>query len=141
MSGNITWDMGDDTVLGDLHPVHTYTMPGMYTVTLTTAAGACEEQAVAQVVVQAATGIRSLEANNHRVWSDGAHFVVDHEFTGGQVLHVEVLDATGKLHVQQAYSDGPGRVLVPASSLPNGVWFVRLTHNGVQHTQRVPLMR
>jgi hypothetical protein len=141
MSGDITWDMGDGTVRNELHPVHTYSLPGTYTVTLTTAAGACQEQAVAQVIVQAATGIRSLEASNYRVWSNGTHFVVDHEFSGGQVLYIEVLDATGKLHVQQNYSDGPGRVLVPATALPNGVWFVRLTHDGVQQTQRVPLMR
>ncbi len=137
----ILWDLGDGTFSEEINPVHSYTELGSYMVTLSVEQGNCYSQALGQVVVQTSTGIRQMEESSFTVYCDGVQFVLEHQFSGGDVLHVEVLDATGKLHVQQTNSDGPGRLLVPAHTLPNGIWFVRLTHQGVQQTQRVPLMR
>ena len=53
----------------------------------------------------------------------------------------EVIDATGRLHMQKQVPAGPGQVLLPNSNLNTGVWFVRITNNGEQKSYRVPLVR
>ena len=135
------WDFGDGHTGQDSAPVHVYAMPGTYMVTLTVQVGNCIAQATGTVVVQVSTGIRQLDDTDFRAWHDGYQLVVDHGFASGQVLYVEVLDATGKLYVQAQGNATPGRIHVPADGLASGVWFVRITHDGRQQTRRVPIIR
>jgi len=136
------WDLGDGTISTDRTPLHTYALPGRYTVTLTVENNGCTAQAVRILDVQAATGIERVRRDDLNIWSDGASFIVEHGFNDGQPLMIEVLDATGRLHAQRNAPGVPGRITIPAEGLNPGVWFVRLTSGGtVQHSQRVPLVR
>ena len=133
------WEFGDGTVSEEETPVHSYQLPGQYTITLYAYGNNCESLWTVDVSVQVSTSVAQASAAQLNVWSDGVHFVVDHGFEGS--LFVEVLDATGRLHLQRQVAATPGRVLLPAAQLNNGIWFVRLTHGQQQKTCRVPLLR
>jgi PKD repeat protein len=133
------WDFGDGNVSEEDAPVHIFTLPGIYTVTLYAYGSDCEDSWSVDVTVQVSTRISEAAAVVTNVWSDGIHFVVDHGFEGK--LIVEVLDATGRLHMQRQVAAAPGRLMLPASTLNTGIWFVRLTHGQDQKTYRVPLLR
>ncbi len=139
MADSYFWDFGDGNTSEDAEPTHVFALPGVYTVTMFAFGGDCEDSWSVDVTVQVSTGVAQSTSPVTNVWSDGAHFVVDHGFEGN--LAVEVLDATGRLHVQKSIAAAPGRILLPASGLVSGIWFVRLTHQQQQKTFRVPLLR
>lgn len=134
------WDFGDGNTSSDMEAVHSYALPGLYTVTLTVFGGACEDSFQQDVVVQVSTSVASHTAVGTSVWSTTEHFVIQHGMDKGSLL-IEVIDATGRLHMQKQLAASPGQVLLPNSSLSTGVWFVRITNNGEQKSYRVPLVR
>ena len=137
-----TWDLGDGTVVEGFSVEHTYVLPGVYTVTLTVNDGLCSSSVSLDVVVQVSTGeaTQGGGAAQH-AWYNGAHVVVEHGFTHGAPVFVQVLDATGRL-VQQLGTAGNGEPLfLPGRDLSTGIWFVRILSQGKERTLRVPVVR
>lgn len=138
-----TWDLGDGTTTNEFQPTHTYTLPGEYVVTLTAFDGICETSTTGTVVVQLTTNVDgpAVDGLDLRVWNAAEHLVVEHGFDHGRPVFIDVLDATGRLHLQRQVGGSPGRVLLPNGTLSTGIWFVRVTSGMVQRTFRVPVVR
>lgn len=137
-----TWDFGDGQVSNDHAPEHSWAIPGTYTITLTVDDGDCTDTWTAQILVEASTGTgTSASVQGISAWYANDRFVVAHDLDNGRPLVVEVLDATGRLHVTRTFVATPGRVSLPADGLSSGVWFVRIGNDGNSRTVRVPLMR
>ncbi|MCW5899875.1 MAG: PKD domain-containing protein [Flavobacteriales bacterium] len=134
------WDFGDGTTSTEAEPEHTYTLPGIYTVTLTATLGDCSTSISTTVDVTFTTDVGSLGDVAIRVWGAQESFVVEHGFEGG-LLDIEVIDATGRVWYAQGHPAVSGRIIVPAGGIAPGVWLVRLAHDGRQATFRVPLLR
>lgn len=138
-----TWDFGDGTTSADFNATHTYALPGVYTVTLTVSDGVCSAMYTQEVTVQLTTSvpepINPVDLVN--AWVAGDQLVVEHGFDHGRAVYIAVLDATGKLHIQEQVNGIPGRVQLPAHTLSTGIWFVRVTSDQVQRTIRVPVLR
>jgi hypothetical protein len=134
------WEFGDGATSTEANPTHTYTEPGTYTVTLTVSYGDCMDVTTFDVSVELSTSVSSVSSSQPvKAWVNGEQFVVEHSFAGP--VNVELLDATGHLHLQRMAGSGAGRILLPASGLSTGIWFVRVISAGEQHTLRVPLLR
>ncbi|MEZ4756541.1 MAG: PKD domain-containing protein [Flavobacteriales bacterium] len=134
------WDFGDGTVSSEAAPVHTYALPGVYTVTLVVTYGDCSDATTFEVTVEQNVGVTAAApVLDLRAWAMAENIVVAHSLEGA--VRIELLDATGRLHRQLTSATGPGTLLVPGNGLSNGIWFLRVTHAGQQRTLRVPLMR
>jgi len=138
-----TWDFGDGSTSANFNATHSYALPGAYTVTLTVSDGVCTAVFTQEVMVQLTTGVSTPAKPMELVkaWVAGDMIVVDVGFDHGRPVYIAVLDATGKLHLQQQVSGTPGRVQLPATTLSTGIWFVRVTSEPVQRTIRVPILR
>jgi len=142
LGDNLRWDFGDGSTSTDAMPQHAYTLPGTYTVTLTVFAGGCSASYSLDIVVQTSTGITGGgKVSVLHVWTDGQRFLVDLPFTDGHNVSIDVLDATGRVHIQRQVAGQPGRVTIPAEGLSTGVWFVRVQSGQELKTFRVPLLR
>jgi hypothetical protein len=134
------WDFGDGATSTEAAPVHVYSLPGVYTVTLVVTYGGCSDVATFEVSVEQNVGVGSLTSGaGVRAWATVDHIMVEHAFNGA--VQVELLDATGRLEHSQGSTSGPGVIVLQGNDLAAGIWFVRITHAGEQHTVRVPLMR
>lgn len=136
------WNFGDGTGSMSMNPVHAWTTPGTYTVTLTATGGDCSDQTSSDIFVGSTTGIadHAAQAGNLSVWADPTSIMIDHEF-GKQPVQVDIYDATGRLAINRSDIVSPGRIIIGDQELGAGVWLVRVTSGNVQRTFRVPLIR
>jgi PKD repeat protein/subtilisin-like proprotein convertase family protein len=134
------WDFGDGTTSNDENPEHSYSIPGLYTVTLVVSYGDCSDISTFEIAVELSTGITEVPTNTVRAWVANGGFVIEHNYDRGY-LTVEVLDASGRLVSTNTYAAAPGQVLLPGTGLAPGIWTLRLTNDQEQRTIRVPLMR
>jgi len=134
------WHFGDGTTSAEASPVHSFTAPGEYVVSLTATLGECSVTTTTFVVVTFSTGVNDLSEVEARVWGGRGTIIVEHGYEGG-LLGIDVMDASGRHWYAKTHAAVPGRITIPADDLATGVWFVRLTHEGRQQTFRVPLVR
>ncbi|MBL7952236.1 MAG: lamin tail domain-containing protein [Flavobacteriales bacterium] len=138
----IEWNFGDESTSTEAAPTHSWSTPGTYTVVLTMDNGFCTSTWTTSVVVEMSTGIAPVNsATALNAWYANDKFVVEHGFNNGEAVVVEVLDATGRLHLTRKAAGVPARITLPADGLSTGVWFVRVSNAGSQRTVRVPLVR
>ncbi|MCB9178479.1 MAG: PKD domain-containing protein [Flavobacteriales bacterium] len=140
-TGEVIWTFGDGQFSTEAEPSHTYAAPGTYTVALTVTDGDCSDTWTADVMVETSTGIQSNTPAGTNAWFANDKFVVEHAFNNGQPVTIEVMDATGRLHLSRQVVGTPARVNVPAEGLSTGIWFVRVSNAGTSRTMRVPLVR
>jgi hypothetical protein len=135
------WDFGDGTSSSAMDPVHAWSAPSTYTVTLSATGGACTDVFSMDISVASATGITSVQRTGDlAVWAGPSDLVIEHAF-GEQPVQVDVYDATGRLAISRSNLVKPGRITIGDQDLGTGVWFVRITSGDVQRTLRVPLLR
>ncbi|MEZ4806558.1 MAG: PKD domain-containing protein [Flavobacteriales bacterium] len=133
------WNFGDGGTSTEVEPTHTYTVPGTYTVTLTVTLDNCISTTTGTVTATVSTDIATATSTGVNAWGTAQGITVEHGYSTG-VTTIEVLDATGRVHLQRQ-AEGAGRTLLPGTSLTTGIWFVRVSHGADQHSFRVPLVR
>lgn len=138
---NYVWDMGDGTVTEAIEMNYIYGMPGEYTVSLTAISGACSDVFTQQVLIGGATSIHELETGAMAAWYNGRAIVVEHDLQVNGNARIELIDALGKVHAEQRITSSPGRSLMPAEELTDGVWFLRVTNGDQMITARVVVVR
>lgn len=139
---NHVWDFGDGELSAEENPMHIYELPGTYIVTHTVDNGSCLEASTVTITVELSTGsVEVAQPSQARAWQADDQIVVLHAFTGTGTVIVDLLDATGRLVMQRSTPAQTVRVLLPASELNTGVWFVRLRQGEEQVTLRIPVMR
>jgi PKD repeat protein len=132
------WNMGDGSIIEGPEAVHTYLVPGSYTVVLEASLGTCTDTHAENVLVQVTTGVGGADSDP-RIWSDGDRVWIDALGQAGP-WHVEVLDVTGRLLSMHGPVNGSDPTAIP---MPRhaGVILVRLTGNGGSTVHRmVPFM-
>ncbi|HMN05626.1 MAG TPA: PKD domain-containing protein [Flavobacteriales bacterium] len=134
------WDFGDGSASTEETPVHTWALPGNYTVSLTASSADCIDTFTMEAAVGTSTGIAATAPGNLRVWGTPGHIVIEHPF-GQEPVNVDVHDATGRLVLGRNGLVQPVRIQLSDRVLGTGVWFVRVTSGDVQRTFRVPLVR
>ena len=136
------WEFGDGGTSDEQSPAHSWSEPGIYTVILTVDDGNCIASTSVDITVEVNTSVAQQAAGiAARAWATPQGIVVEHSYQNTNPVLIEVLDATGRSHMQRRIAAVPGRVVLPSEGLSTGIWFVRLTNSGQQTTFRVPLVR
>jgi len=136
------WNFGDGTVSEATSVAHSWTTPGTYTVTLTVSDGTCSDTWTTVVVVETSTSItEGAQGTELKAWFANDKFVIEHGIDNGRPVLVEVLDATGRLHLTRNAAGTPARINIPADGLSTGIWFLRISNDDTQRTLRVPVVR
>ena len=136
------WNFGDGTFSEATSVAHSWTTPGTYTVTLTVSDGTCSDTWTTVVVVETSTSItEGAQGTELKAWFANDKFVIEHGIDNGRPVLVEVLDATGRLHLTRNAAGTPARINIPADGLSTGIWFLRISNDDTQRTLRVPVVR
>lgn len=133
-----TWDFGDGQTSSDENPVHQYTTPGTYSVTLVAENGACTDVTteVVEVVNDLATGITDVSASDVTIYASGTTLNVQAELAGETTVHV--VNLGGQEVYQNTYNTNYINEQVQLD-LPKGVYVAIVTNNGNNFTQKIIL--
>lgn len=136
-SGGYLWDFGDGSPYStEASPMHYYSAPGTYIVTLTAFSGSCSESSTRTLTVlddQITTGIKEGPATNPvKVFASGQ--VIAMEGLAGEPVQVAVFSALG----QQVASSlvQPGEMRTTARLRP-GCYFVSMSTAKVQRLEKL----
>ncbi|HRH37472.1 MAG TPA: PKD domain-containing protein, partial [Flavobacteriales bacterium] len=76
------WDFGDGSTSTEQSPVHAWSLPGIYTVTLTVSDGTCSATTTVEVTVDVNTGVTTIAAGAAtRVWAASSNIVIEHGYS------------------------------------------------------------
>lgn len=136
-----TWDFGDGTVLTDPYPVHTYALPGTYTVTLTVFDGGCATTSQ-QVVVVTALGVNEISSGLYgfsvKPNPSLDNFNLEYQLVNPAEVMIDVLNMTGqKIKEVNNGVQLSGKHVLELNDLARGIYLVRLTTPDKVMTTRI----
>ena len=134
------WDFGDGNTSNEQNPTHTYETFGEYSVTLTVDGGC-------SITINVPVGLTST---NNQASDFGFSFypnptrdilVVENELFATKQMSVRLVDATGKLVVNEQFVGS--RIEVGVDQLPSGIYFLRMMNledKSILWTEKVTVM-
>jgi hypothetical protein len=134
------WDLGDGTTAEGAEVLHTYLIPGNYTVTMTAEDGLCTASSTMEITVELSTSIGGQDDQVFRAWQMHDQLVVELGLNEDVRAVLDVLDATGQLIIQHTAAARTERIFLPAHGLASGVYFIRVTAGRDQRSIRVPVV-
>lgn len=90
------WDFGDNNSSNGFAPSHTYSAPGVYTVTLVASNANCSDTTTFEVIADNAS-LTELNGNNWLLYPNPANERLNVEFTYGFAQSVSLVDAAGRV--------------------------------------------
>jgi PKD repeat protein len=90
------WDFGDNNSSNGFSPSHTYSVPGLYTVTLVASNANCSDTTTFEVIADNAS-LTELNGNNWLLYPNPANEGLNVEFTYGIAQSVSIVDAAGRV--------------------------------------------
>lgn len=133
------WDFGDGNTSTQPAPMHSYSLPGEYMVTLTLNDGECSRTVQHTVSVFVSTGVGATESNGLQAWSTGTAIVlVNNSDTAGDV---QVFDSAGQLVATERLAAGTERMEIDTMDWPTGIYHLSVTNNNGRWTIGLPIVR
>ena len=90
------WDFGDNNSSNGFSPSHTYSVPGIYTVTLVASNANCSDTTTFEVIADNAS-LTELSGSNLLLYPNPANERLNVEFTFGIAQSVSLVDAAGRV--------------------------------------------
>ncbi len=131
------WDFGDGTTSTEQNPVHTYAVPGTYTVTLTVenGFGFDYETKISYITVTTyAIGLNNATQIGFQVMPNPTKGLIT-VVVGDVNATIEVLDVVGKQVVKA--TNVRNQTTFDLSNKAAGIYMVRVTVNGVTSTAKL----
>ena len=135
-----TWDFGDGETSTDLEPTHSYSLPGVYTITLTVDDGDCTSTTTLDLSVESTTGLPTLEGRTLNAWVSGDQIIVDHNFNQNEAVLVRIISTSGQLVQEHRFAGQPARLALPTEDLATGIWLVRVSSGNNARTFSLPVL-
>ena len=137
----VTWDFGDGTTSTEEAPVHAYTLPGSYPVTLTVGSAPCDLVLTEVIEVGISTGLEDLEGEAFSAWTEGDAIRLRWSFAGSGVHEVKLFDPRGREVKALRLSEASGQATLELGGHPDGVYVLRLLGADRVRTVRLPVVR
>ncbi len=133
------WDFGDSTTSTLQNPVHTYTNPGSYTITLTINNGACSSTQTFSVLI----GISKISNNNTQISilpnpSDGFTKIMVNNAVPYD-LNITIYDIAGKTIVTSKIVKGETFIELDLSRFPAAVYSIQCSSEGFISSKKLIL--
>lgn len=132
-STTFDWDFGDNnTALNNTGPVHVYSDPGTYTVTLTVSDGLCSYSTDTTIVVEAIVGLSEAGQLGFTAYPNPFHEQVklrlENAWSG--TVEIALWDLSGKkiLHRELEKSPSLLQLELPMDDLPQGIYLATARH-------------
>lgn len=136
-----SWDFGDGSNSSDEQPVHDYSQPGLYTVTLTVWQSECHAQAAELIEVQNATGIAEEQAINAAVFIQADRIMITWP-DADQALSAELFSTSGRsVAPTQRSLNSNSPMYISTVGLPPGGYVLRVWNSTAMRSYMVPLAR
>jgi len=120
-----SWDFGDGSPVSiATNPIHTYTVAGTYSVTLTaTSATNCNVNIKKQVVTILSIGVNVNQTENVKIYTDPSTRMLLLEMNTAKNIQVEIVNVIGKVVYSQEFSSPS--FSIDLSGFSPGIYFVR----------------
>lgn len=131
---NYTWDFGDGNVSFDENPTHTYTSPGIYTISLTVEANGCENTFTETIEVRATTGIEDNDNTTFEIltFENYIQLTSDENITNGIIT---LTDMNGKLiHSENVNNNN---IIINTEKYAVGAYLLNINYDNNTHTEKV----
>jgi len=130
---NYTWDFGDGNVSFDEAPTHTYSSPGMYTITLTVEENGCESVYSEVIEVRATTGIEENTNEFEVITFDNQININFNEVLLG--ANLTLTDINGK----QVYSEAvnTNNVIINTEKYAKGTYLINVANDNKISSEKV----
>jgi hypothetical protein len=137
------WEFGDDSTSTEETPVHLYSAPGNYDVTLTVT-NDCGSNTITTNISTINTGIASNNAITFSLYPNPAStelFLISSENIEGAL--VEIISASGQLIYSEKLNtiQANNRTRIDVNGLAQGVYFLRLVSNTNQSVLRFDIIK
>jgi PKD repeat protein len=142
------WDFGDKSGSTDKNPVHSYSAVGTYTICLTVwnQAKTCSAMVCKNITISSlrrnATSVSGSIINSPQVYPNPAssYFRVEWPYSGEE-RRVVLTDLNGRELFEIVPREAEMKTDIPVQELPEGIYLVRLTHQGQTTVHRVAVNR
>lgn len=137
------WDFGDANTSNAMDPMHTYTVAGQYTVTLTAENGEplCDDMITQDItVLEGYVGIDESALNGgFSVYQDETKLYLDFDLDEATDVHIEIVNLLGKVVLDPMEQEVRDQTITIAGMerMSAGVYFAVVTYNGQRFTQKV----
>lgn len=137
-NATVTWDFGDSSTGSGASTTHTYTTPGIVSVTCVVSNGGCSDTIWHNVVVMLGTSTPRIVQLGYDVSPNPSTGLFSITAKSGIEKEIEVYDVLGNLVYTQTFTGT--NTSADLSSLEKGVYFMRITENiqgGKTATKRI----
>ncbi len=136
-----TWDFGDGTGITDPYPIHSYSAPGTYVVTLTVYNGTCASTSQ-QTITVGTTSIGEAQSglNSFNIYPNPTkgNFNLEYQLVNPSEVTIEILNLVGEKIKQIADEfQLSGTHVFELNDMAAGSYFIRVTTNDKVMVQRI----
>lgn len=137
-----TWNFGDGTALEtSANPSHTYTAPGVYTVSFTALnAAGCSETISQVITVENVTSVAGINQNESVVITQSPEgLVVNYSFKNSTKLAVTLYNSLGEkvTESEQKLLQDKGQFILQKGQLAKGIYTVESIYNNNKKVQKI----
>lgn len=127
------WDFGDGQTSTAANPVHTYTLPGIYTVRLISTGASCSDTAYEKLNITDGSGaaIIMIRPNPATDW-----LYITSDLFGRDNCRIQVLNVMGQLVYEQRASAATTQ-LINVAGLARGIYTVNICTNRKSYHQKI----
>ncbi|MEN8155439.1 MAG: T9SS type A sorting domain-containing protein [Bacteroidota bacterium] len=122
------WDFGDGFTSTEENPVHIYSLPGVYSVSLSTASEQCTGSTISRTVTLSATSVLDAKEKSFRIYPNPADGIVTIEdFYSDTERNLEIISLNGTMVYAEKLLDGIEQEVINLDHLKAGVYLVRIS--------------
>ncbi len=132
---NYTWDFGDGNTSMEQNPTHTYSSPGVYTITLTAEKNGCEVIQYQTIEVKATTSVEEVSNINYSIISNEGSIMINIDNSLNEIYSISITSMNGQ-NVYNSTTSSNSK-LVDTRSFAKGLYLVTIKTDSDQLIDKV----
>ncbi len=128
----LLWDFGDDSVSATISPIHIYSSPGNYTISLSANNNCASDTTYREIEIIFTTNTINTTSARPSVYPNPNNgiFNVRTTVSSGDETYLQLFNQLGQLIFQQQLFPGKEHTIRPDAALPKGTYHLMVLQNG-----------